>query len=264
MQFDFGKNWADFSEKALTPERVGQARQAFASLLEPAGGVTGRSFIDIGFGQGLGLLTAAATGARASGIDINPTCGEVLERNRRLFPELGGSSIPVLIGSVLDESVVAQARKSSPGGAGYDIVHSWGVLHHTGNMRQAVANAASLVKSRGYFVVALYNRHWSSKLWLLIKFVYCKSPPFLQRLLVAVMYPVIYLAKWIVTGSNPRHQLRGMDFYFDVIDWVGGYPYEYASHEEVLTMVEPMGFTCTRFIPSQVPTGCNEFVFRRR
>jgi hypothetical protein len=60
------------------------------------------------------------------------------------------------------------------------------------------------------------------------------------------MYPVIYLAKWIVTGSNPRNQLRGMDFYFDVIDWVGGYPYEYASRDEVLTMVEPMGFTCSR------------------
>lgn len=263
MQFDFGKNWADFSDKALTPGRVNEARQAFAKLIEPAGSVAGKSFIDIGFGQGLGLLSAAAAGARASGIDINPKCGEVLERNRRRFPQLGGSSIPVLIGSILDERVVAQAGAASPGGAGYDVVHSWGVLHHTGKMRQAVANAASLVKPGGYFVVALYNRHWSSKLWLMIKFLYCKSPPFLQRLLVWTMYPVIYIAKWLVTGSNPRHQLRGMDFYFDVIDWVGGYPYEYASREEVMAMVEPMGFRCTRFNASQVPTGCNEFVFQR-
>lgn len=264
MQFDFGKNWADFSEKALTAERVAQARQAFFALLEPVGGVAGKSFIDIGFGQGLGLLTAAAAGARAFGVDINPKCGEVLARNRRFFPEIGESSIPILIGSVLDESVVAGARAGSPGRAGYDIVHSWGVLHHTGNMRQAVVNAAGLVKPGGYFVVALYNRHWTSKLWLLIKFVYCKSPSFLQRLLVGIMYPVIYVAKWIVTGTNPRNQLRGMDFYFDVVDWVGGYPYEYASREEVLAMVEPLGFTCTRFNPSQVPTGCNEFVFQRR
>jgi len=122
----------------------------------------------------------------------------------------------------------------------------------------------TLGEPRGHLIIALYNRHWSSKLWLLIKLVYCKSPKFLQRLLIWTMYPVIYVAKWIVTGSNPRNQLRGMDFYFDVIDWVGGYPYEYASREEVLTMVEPLGFTCIRYVPSQVPTGCNEFIFRKR
>jgi len=263
MQFDFGKNWADFSEQALSPERANHARQAFSALLEPAGGVTGKSFIDIGFGQGLGLLSAAAAGARAFGIDINPKCGEVLDRNRRFFPEIGESPIPILIGSVLDDRIVAQARAASPSGGGYDIVHSWGVLHHTGNMRRAVVNAASLVEPGGYLVIALYNRHWSSRLWLLIKFAYCKSPPFLQRLFVWALFPVIYVAKWIVTGSNPRHQLRGMDFYFDVVDWVGGYPYEYASEAEVLALVEPLGFKCLKFISSQVPTGCNEFVFRQ-
>ena len=263
MQFDFGKNWADFSEHALTPERVAQARAGFARLMEGTSGVAGRSFIDIGFGQGLGLLSAAATGAVAFGIDINPKCGEVLERNRKFFPEIGESPIPVVIGSVLDESVVKRARQAGPGGAGFDIVHSWGVLHHTGDMHQAIANAASLVKPGGQFVVALYNRHWSSSLWLLIKFVYCKSPRLLQRLLIWAMYPVIYIAKWIVTGSNPRKQLRGMDFYYDVIDWVGGYPYDYASRDEVLAMVEPLGFRCIHFVPSQVPTGCNEFVFDR-
>ena len=264
MQFDFGENWAEFSEQALTPDRVHQARQAFSALLEPAGGVTGKSFLDIGFGQGLGLLSAAAEGALAFGIDINLKCAEVLQNNRRFFPELGDSSIPVLIGSVLDDAVIAQARAACPSHAGYDIVHSWGVLHHTGHMRRATANAASLVKPGGYLVIALYNRHWSSRLWLLIKAAYCRSPPFLQRLFVRFLFPIIYVAKWIVTGSNPRRQARGMDFYFDVVDWVGGYPYEYASAEEVLKMVEPLGFTCTRHVPSQVPTGCNEFVFCRR
>jgi hypothetical protein len=88
------------------------------------------------------------------------------ERDRRFFPEICESSIPILFESVLDESVVAQARAASPGGAGFDIVHSWG---DTGNMRQAIANTAGLVKPDSCLVIALYNRHWSGKPWLLIK-----------------------------------------------------------------------------------------------
>lgn len=194
MQFDFGKNWADFPEKALNAERVARARKAFESLIECTGGIAGRSYIDIGFGQGLSLLSASAAGAKAFGIDINPTCGEVLSRNRRFFPELGDSHIPAIIGSILDEKVVQQARAASPEGFGYDIVHSWRVLHHTGNMRAAIKNATALVKPGGYFAVALYNRHWSSRAWLLIKYAYCKSPAIVQKLFVWGLIPIIYAA----------------------------------------------------------------------
>jgi 2-polyprenyl-6-hydroxyphenyl methylase/3-demethylubiquinone-9 3-methyltransferase len=126
-----------------------------------------------------------------------------------------------------------------------------------------VKNAASLVVPGGYFVVALYNRHWSSRPWLLIKYIYCKSPPILQKLLVGALMPLIYIAKLLVTNDDPRKQARGMDFFYNVVDWVGGYPYEYASKAEALALIEPLGFNCLKFIPSQVPTGCNEFVFHR-
>jgi len=112
-----------------------------------------------------------------AGVDINPTCGDVLRRNIRFFPEIGSIDFPVIIGSILDDEVVRRARAASPGGEGFDIVHSWGVLHHTGNMKLAVLNAASLVRPGGHLVVALYNRHWSSRPWLAIKYLYCKSPP---------------------------------------------------------------------------------------
>ena len=74
---------------------------------------------------------------------------------------------------------------------------------------------------------------------------------------------LIFVAKLGVTGENPLRKQRGMDFWFDVVDWIGGYPYEYATPEEVVAVVEPCGFTTQRVIPAQVPTGCNEFVFRR-
>jgi SAM-dependent methyltransferase len=263
MQFDFGRNWAEFSDRALTDEAVHRARVEFEALVAPAGVLQDKSFIDIGFGQGLSLLSAAAAGARVVGVDINPTCGDVLQANRRFFPGLADRPFPVIIGSILDASTVERARAASPGGGGYEIVHSWGVLHHTGDMATALRNAASLVKPDGHFIIALYNRHWSSRPWLAIKYLYCKSPTLVQRLVVAVLYPVIYAAKWTVTRDDPRKQARGMDFYYNVVDWVGGYPYEYADRAEVGALVEPLGFEEVKFVASEVPTGCNEFVFRR-
>jgi 2-polyprenyl-6-hydroxyphenyl methylase/3-demethylubiquinone-9 3-methyltransferase len=262
MQFDFGQNWAEYSVNALTTERVKQAQHAFAALLANVGGVSDKSFLDIGFGQGLGLLSAAAAGAHVVGIDINPKCQQVLERNQCFFPTVKGE-ISVIVGSILDDETVHRALAVNPMGGEYDIVHSWGVLHHTGDMKSAAQNAARLVKRGGYLVIALYNRHWSSPAWLLIKYAHCKAPRGVQRLLVRALFPIIYAAKWIVTRQNPRKQSRGMDFFYDVVDWVGGYPYEYASRREVLALVEPLGFKCVRCVPSQVPTGCNEFVFQR-
>lgn len=259
--FDFGENWSEFSAHALTPDRVAQARKDFAGLLAGVP-MAGRSFLDIGFGQGLGLLTAATLGAEVIGCDLNPKCAEVLLRNHRLFPELTAAP-PTIVGSILADDVVARLRRTAPP-AGFDIVHSWGVLHHTGNMSLAIRNAASLVAPGGHFVIAIYNRHWSSRPWWWIKRLYVGSPAWVQRSLVAALLPVIYLAKWLVTGKNPTRQERGMDFRYDVVDWVGGFPYEYASAPETIREVSGLGFSCVRQIPANVPTGCNQFIFVRQ
>jgi len=263
MQFDFGKNWSSFSAHALTAQRVEMAKADFGRLLAHAGGVRDKSFVDIGFGQGLSLLAAAEAGAQVAGTDINPQCAEVLRQNRRYFPSVERMEFPVVIGSILDSEVVARMRQASPAGGVYDIVHSWGVLHHTGDMRLAIRNAASLVRPGGHLVLAIYNRHWSSRPWLAIKYAYCKSPEPIRKLMVWALAPVIFVAKWLVTRDDPRKQQRGMDFYYNVVDWVGGYPYEYASTDELARMVEPLGFQCVHVMASEVPTGCNEFVFRR-
>jgi 2-polyprenyl-6-hydroxyphenyl methylase/3-demethylubiquinone-9 3-methyltransferase len=262
-QFDFGQNWADFTENAATRERAAQARAEFLSLMGDIE-LKGKSFLDIGFGQGFSLLSASALGARAVGCDINPKCHEVIERNRALFPDAGQGSIPLHVGSILDETVVASIRDGQEsGGVGFDVVHSWGVLHHTGDMRRALANAGSLVRPGGRFVLAIYNRHWSSLPWLVIKALFVHSPAWAQRMMIAALYPIIWLAKLAVTGRSPSNMDRGMDFYYNVVDWVGGYPYEYASIEEVEEICRALGFSLERAIPARVPTGCNEFIFRK-
>ena len=264
-RFDFGRNWKAFSENALSEARVEQARRDFRALLVGIP-LRGRSFLDIGFGQGLSLLLASAEGAVAVGCDINPLCTEVLRDNqRRFFPELSARTIPVVVGSILDDSlVVALRRKAADSRAGtYDIVHAWGVLHHTGNMKRAMGVAASLVRPGGNLVISIYARHWSSRAWRGIKYLYNRAPALLQKLLVWIFVPIIYTAKWLVTRRNPLGQTRGMDFYYDIVDWVGGYPYEFATAEEVTAFFQPLGFVLDRLMAATVPTGCNQFVFRR-
>jgi SAM-dependent methyltransferase len=260
MQFDFGSNWIAFSKSALTPDKIDRARREFGQLLRGIP-IRDKSFLDIGFGQGLSILLAKEAGAKVFGLDINPKCKEALEITAKVMAR--DADFPVEIGSILDDPTIGRLQSLSPGQNGFDIVHAWGVLHHTGNMDKAVRNAASLVADSGYLVIALYNRHYTSRLWLAIKRLYVKSPGPVRFLLTAALLPVIAFAKFLVTRKNPLTQNRGMDFYYNVIDWIGGYPYEYASRNEVTGLVAPLGFSLVSVIQAQVPTGCNEFVFKK-
>lgn len=255
MQFDFGQNWKEFSENRLDIEKVDQARAHFAELMAGVD-LKGKTFLDIGFGQGLSLLLAHLAGARVTGVDINPKCAEVVERNK---PLLGVTEpIETVVGSILDPACLARLS-----GRTFDVVHSWGVLHHTGAMYSAIENACGLVADGGTLVLAIYNRHWSSLPWLGIKWLYCTLPAFLQRLMIWLFYPVIVAAKFAATGKNPFQMTRGMDFYYNVVDWVGGYPYEYASISEMESCLAGKGFHLIKAVPARVPTGCNEFVFEK-
>jgi 2-polyprenyl-6-hydroxyphenyl methylase/3-demethylubiquinone-9 3-methyltransferase len=260
MQFDFGQNWIDFAKQALTKEKVAQARSDFLRLFAGID-LKGRTFLDIGFGQGLGLLSAQDAGAIVFGNDINPKCRQALALSASVLKV--SLDVPVVIGSILDDAVVARVANLANPLCKFSIVHSWGVLHHTGNMKKAIENAASLVDGNGYLVIALYNRHWSSPAWLFVKWLYCSSPRWMKAIFNHLFYPIIAIAKLCVTGKNPFVKNRGMNFYYDVIDWIGGYPYEYANKSEITSILQPLGFSCVRFEAAQVPTGCNEYVFRK-
>ena len=263
-QFDFGANWQAFSENALTIQRVAEAKQDFAKLLAGIE-LNNQSFLDIGFGQGLSLLIATAMGARTVGCEVDPICAEVLRKNRaRYFLEIGDFEIPIVIGSILDHATIERLREESPDQIDrrYSVVHAWGALHHTGDMYAAILNAASLVKSGGYFVLSIYAHHWSSTGWCIFKLLYNRSPALIQRILIILLYPMVYVAKWLTTRRNPLKQARGMDFYYDLLDWAGGYPYEFATAGEIEDLLTPFGFRLKRCISPAVPTGCNEFVFR--
>ncbi len=259
LSFDFGRNWEAFSRAKVDAQRLEDARQATVDLI---GGerIAGRTFLDVGCGSGLFSIAAAQLDAsRVVGFDLNPTSvsasRENLDRLRDHLPA-EASEPSFCVGSVLDEGFLASLGT-------FDIVYSWGVLHHTGSMWRAIENATRLVApENGTLALAIYNQHWTSAFWKQVKRFYNLAPHAVRPLFHGLFGALIYLGVWVTARENPLHKERGMDFWYDVIDWLGGYPYEYARAEDVVEFVEPLGFELEQVAGPRTSTGCNEFVFR--
>ncbi len=254
-RFAFGENWRNFS-KQLTKEAYLDAKK---SVRELVGDLTGKTVLDIGCGSGLFSIAAGAMGAkRVVGFDYDPQCvataQDVLEHVRQWDPAVRADSIDFSTNSILNDNLNIEP---------VDVVYSWGVLHHTGNMHKAFEATARLVAQKGVLAIAIYNRHFTSPVWKAIKFTYVKSPAIIKKILIWLVLMVKVPAVMLTTGRNPFSKERGMSYYYDIVDWVGGYPYEYASVDEITKFFEQRGFKLTKLVKTRGFTGCNEFVFER-
>lgn len=252
--FDFGSNWKEFSERRLDERRLSQAVESLKSLLRTET-LAGSSFLDVGCGSGLFSIAASMLGARpVVGVDINSSCIAASRQNRDRWSP--GAPIDFRIESALDPRFLEDSGE-------FDIVYAWGSVHHTGAMWSAIQNISGKVSSGGILVLSIYNQHLTSPIWKIVKWIYNRVPGFVQRTMEILFAGIIYVAKFFATRRNPLHKQRGMDFWYDVVDWIGGYPYEYAHPDEVIGFLEESGFSLRNYIPAEVPTGCNEFVFTR-
>lgn len=255
-RFSFGRNWADYSREALDDEARQRAREhlrAWLARLDPPP----RSLLDVGCGSGLFLVAAADLGLeRIVGFDYDPKCVEVAREN---CARLLGDDHPVEVrpGDALDAAFLESLGT-------FDLVYAWGSLHHTGDMWSALRRVARCVAPGGALMVALYNHTWSSPLWTGIKWLYNQLPGPLRPALVAALTGPAAIAKALYTRQNPFRQRRGMSFWHNMVDWVGGYPYEYARPQAVIRFFREHGFELLHLEPAPTPIACNEFLFRRR
>jgi SAM-dependent methyltransferase len=252
--FKFGENWASFS-KNIDEARIQEAMQSLKTLFGESA-LANKSFLDVGCGSGLFSIAAMRLRAKnVLGLDVDPMSVATSQRNAaRWLNDVSSISFRRL--SALDENQMNALGM-------FDLVYSWGVLHHTGNMKQALENVAQRVAPGGLLMVAIYNKHWSSPVWKWVKWLYNRAGKMVQKVLVWILVPVIFVAKWLVTFRNPLKMQRGMDFMHNIVDWVGGYPYEYASISEMKSLLEKNGYDVLTIHPAKVPTGCNEFVCRK-
>ncbi len=264
-RFAFGENWSRFADD-LDEERIAEAERSLIEMLHAAQ-LGGRSFLDVGCGSGLFSLAAARLGAGTiHSFDYDQeSVATAISVRERFYPNKTDWTIG--IGDITDETFSRELGT-------FDIVYAWGVLHHTGAMWRGMENTCALVAPNGSLFLAIYNSQGRrSEYWRRIKWLYNTIPHRLRiPFAVLAMLPMelrsvaratlrgrlrSYGRAWIV----PRE--RGMSRWHDLIDWVGGYPFEVATPEEVFRFCRDRGLALTELKTAGGGLGNNQFVFER-
>jgi 2-polyprenyl-3-methyl-5-hydroxy-6-metoxy-1,4-benzoquinol methylase len=263
-RFEFGKNWSSFL-RTLNPKRIKVAEDSLTEMLEVTD-LVGKSFLDVGCGSGLFSLAAKRLGAsvvRSFDYDEQAVaCARSLKS--MYFPR--DNTWDIEKGDALDVDYLEGLGQ-------FDVIYSYGVLHHTGALWKALVNVSANVEVGGKLFIAIYNDQLLlSRAWFHIKRFYNRLPTWGKPLLVALFIPVAevpYVLTNLREGKLPwahwveYYQRRGMSRIHDITDWVGGFPFEVAKPDKIFDLYRSKGFRLDRLVTCGGGHDNNQFVFTR-
>jgi len=214
--FSFGFNWLDFVQNRLTEDIINLHVNDLKLLYDKLGiDLKNKSLFDIGCGSGLSSLSFQRLGcSKITSLDIDSYSVEAATFTKNKFSN-NKDQWSIYHGSILNEQLVENNS--------IDIVYSWGVLHHTGDMWAALRKAVLAVKPGGLFHVALYRSgpNYTQHLEEKFKFKFADRDNKLMTL---------YKRKKGYKGIFDINS-RGMNKFHDSLDWLGGLPYEVCDPE---------------------------------
>lgn len=259
LRYGFGKNWDEFISRKLSEEIIEESVEHMRSFMR-CDSLKGKTFLDIGCGSGIHSLAALRLGAE-SVVSFDYDDDSVL--TTRKVREWSGEKTPwdIMQGSVLDPAFMAKLPK-------VDIVYSWGVLHHTGSMWDAIRNARIPMKDDGEFYIALYSSDIyldpTPEFWIRLKRAYNQADPLTRKLMELKYVYWILIRPEIEAGRAPlglmqNYGKRGMTAWTDAKDWMGGYPIEFAGYEETRKFCkDELGLDLANVLAGE---GCTEYLF---
>jgi ubiquinone/menaquinone biosynthesis C-methylase UbiE len=127
-------------------ERVRYEREPFIERFARFHEARGKKLLEVGVGAGSDHLRFARAGAVCSGVDLSDVS---LDTTRRRLAAEGLAS----------ELHVADAEALPFPDETFDIVYSWGVIHHTPDTPKAAREILRVLRRGGTFCVMVYNRH---------------------------------------------------------------------------------------------------------
>jgi 2-polyprenyl-3-methyl-5-hydroxy-6-metoxy-1,4-benzoquinol methylase len=261
-RFEFGRNWRQFVDRHYSQEAVDVSRAHILDFMKRPD-LKGLSVIDIGCGSGIHSMAIFQAGAAAiHSFDYDPTSVEAttIVRDKAGSPPHWS----VEQGSALDESYMRTL-------ATYDLVYSWGVLHHTGDVWKAIDLAAERVRPGGLFYIALYSadvqKDPTPEFWLDVKRTYVSSG-WLRRRYMDFWYVWRFMMHRnparipvVLKRMHDHGKTRGMNMFTDIRDWLGGWPMEFVWDADAIRFCEQRGLALKEISTGEANT---EFLFERR